>query len=78
VGDPRFLRGGRWVDVAKDLDQIALGAIGPVREREEAHEQREKRDEREEDLVRDRAREERTVVVGEVRDDGSATRNRAG
>jgi hypothetical protein len=78
VSDPRFLRGGRGIDITKELDQIALGAIGPIDERQDADEERKERDEREEDLVGDRAGEERAVVVGETLDDGSAARNRAG
>jgi hypothetical protein len=78
ASDPRFLRGGRGIDVAKDLDQIALGAIRPVHEREDADEQREKWDERKEDLVRDGTGEEWTLVRGEALDDGSAARNGAG
>ena len=76
--DPGLLRGGRGVDVANDLDQIALGAICTVDERQDADEEREKRDEREEDLVRDRAREERAVVLSEALDDRAAARNGAG
>ena len=78
MGDADLLLGGRGVNVAKDLDEILLGALGPVDEGEDADEQREKRDQREEDLVRDRAREERAIVVREALDDGSAARNRAG
>src|SRR5438132_764264 len=61
ASDPRFLRCRGWVDVAKDLDEIAFGAIWPVHEREHSDEQREKRDERKEDLVRDGAGEEGTL-----------------
>jgi hypothetical protein len=78
VGDAGLLRCRRGVDVAKDVDQIALGAIGTVDERKDANEKREQRDECEEDLVRDRAGEESALVSGKADDDGSAARNSAG
>jgi len=78
VSDPRFLRGGRGVDAPEDLDQIALRAVGPVGERQDADKEREQRDQREEDLIRDRAGEEGAVVVGEARDGRPAARNGAG
>jgi len=78
VGNADLLLGCRRVDVPNDLDEILLGALGPVDEGEDADEQREKRDQREEELVRDRAGEERAIVVREALDGGSAARNRAG
>ena len=50
----------------------------PVNEREDSNEEREKRNEGEEDLVRDRAGQEGTVVVGEAHDDRAGARNVAG
>ena len=78
VGDAGLLRGRRGIDVAKDFDQIALGAIRAVDEREDANEEREQWDEREEDLVRDRTGEEGAIVVREALNERSAARNRAG
>jgi hypothetical protein len=46
-----------------------LGALLAVHEPEDADDQREEGDEREEDLVRDRAGEERPIVVEERRED---------
>jgi hypothetical protein len=68
VGDARFLRCRRRVNLAKDLNQIALGPIRPVDEGKNSDEQRKERDQREKDLVRDRAREEAALVVGEALD----------
>jgi len=78
VRDTRLLRGGRGVEVAKDLDEIAFCPIWAVRECEYADEQRQKWDQREEDLVGDRTGEERTIVFREAQDDRSAARNGAG
>jgi hypothetical protein len=78
VRDAVLLRGGRGIDVSKDLDEIALGSILPVDERENADEQGEEWNEREENLVRDRAREEGTVVRGEAHDDRSHACDGAG
>ena len=78
MGDASLLGGGRRVDVAKDLDEIALGAIRAVRESENADEQREERYQREEDLVGDRASEEGAIVLSEGQDDRSNARNDAG
>jgi hypothetical protein len=74
VRDARLLRGGRGVDVAKDVDEILLGAIRAEGEREDADEQREEWDQREEDLVGDGASEETAIVVGEALDECSAAR----
>ena len=76
--DAGLLRGGRGVDVAKDLDEIALRPILAIHECEDADEQREKRDEGEEDLVCDRAGEEWAIVVRKVLNDRSAARDAAG
>jgi hypothetical protein len=78
MSDPRFLRGGGWIDVPEDLDQIALSPIWPVDERQDSDEEREQRNEREEDLVRDRAGKKGAVVVGKAQDDGPAAPNGAG
>jgi hypothetical protein len=78
MGDARLLRGRRRVDLAKDLDQIALGAIGPVQEGKNSDEQCEERDQCEKDLVRDRAGEEAALVLGEALDGGSRARDGAG
>jgi hypothetical protein len=78
VGDTRLLRGRRRVNLAKDLDKIALGAIRPVDEGKNSDEQCEERDQREEDLVCDRAGEEATLVLGEALDGGSRARDGAG
>ncbi len=78
VGDAGFLRGRGRVDLAKDLDQIALGAIGAVHKGEDADEQGKERDEREKNLVRDRAGEEAALVLGEARDGGPRASNGAG
>ena len=78
VRDAGFLRGGGGIDTAKELDEVALGAIGAVYESEDADEQGEKWDQREEDLICDRPGEEGTIVVREVRDDRSAARDGAG
>jgi hypothetical protein len=72
VRDARFLRGGRGVDVAKDVDEILLRAIRAEGEREDADQQREKWDQREEDLVGDGAGEETAIVVGKALDDRPA------
>ena len=77
ASDPRFLRRRGWLDVAKDIDEIALGAVGPVDEREHTHEQPKQRDERKEDLVGDGAGEEGALVGGEAHDQRPAARNDA-
>ena len=76
--DPRFLRRRGWIHLAEELDEIALGAIRSVHEREDADEEREQRDERKEDLVRDSAGEERAIVGGEAHDHGPTACNSAG
>jgi len=50
----------------------------PVDKRENADEQSEEWNKRKEDLIRDRAREEGTVVRGEAHDDCSHARDGAG
>jgi hypothetical protein len=78
VRDARLLRRRRRVDLAKDLDQIALRPIGPVHERKNSDEQRKQRDEREKDLVRDRAGEEAAFVLGEALDGRTRASSGAG
>jgi len=78
VRDAGLLRGCRGVDVAEDLDEIALGPILAVHEGEDADEQRKEWDQRKEHLVRDRAGEEGAIVVREALDDRSAARDSAG
>lgn len=78
MGDASLLRRRRGVHIAKELDEVLLGPIRPVREREEADDEREERDQREEDLVGDRASEERAIVFREALDDRAAARNGAG
>jgi hypothetical protein len=78
VRDAGLLRGGRGVNVAKNLDEIAFGAIRAERESEDADEQGEKGNQREEDLVRDGTGEERAIVVREALDERSAAPNGAG
>ena len=76
--DPRLLRRRRRVDLAKDLDQVALGTVGAVHECEDSDEQREERDQREEDLVRDRAGEEAALGLAEAHDYGTRATSGAG
>ena len=68
VGDARFLGRRRRVNLAKDLNQVALRSIGTVDERENSDEQRKQRDQREKDLVRDRTGEEPALVLAEALD----------
>jgi hypothetical protein len=65
----RFLARGRRQQAGDDPRELELGLLGAVDEAEDADDQREQRDEREEDLVGDRAREERAVVGDESPDD---------
>ena len=76
--DARLLRGGRGVDLAEDLDELALRAIRSVDEAEHADDEREQRNEPEEDLVGERAGEERAFVGDKPSDDPAAARERAG
>jgi hypothetical protein len=73
--DARLLVGGRGVQRAEDLHQLAFRALGSVDEREDSDEQRQQRDQREKDLVGDRAGEEGTVVRGEVVEDRTDARD---
>jgi len=70
--DPGLLRARRRVDLANELHELALRPVRAVHEAEDADEKREQRDEREEDLVGDRAGEERAVVVPEGLGDAPA------
>src|SRR5438477_1596366 len=78
ASDPRFLRRRRWIHLAEELNEIALGAIRSVDKCEDADEEREQRDEREEDLVGNSAGEERAIVGGEAHDHRPAPRKSAG
>src|SRR2546428_2822545 len=73
--DPRLLRGRRWIDLADDLDDLALRAIRSVDESEHPDDEREQWDEPEEDLVGDGAREEGTIVGEEAFQYGAAARD---
>jgi hypothetical protein len=65
----RLLTRGRRQQAADDPGELQFGLLGAVDEAEDADDQREQRDEREEDLIGDRAREERAVVGEESPDD---------
>jgi hypothetical protein len=65
----RFLTRGRRQEATHDPRELELGLLGAVDEAEDADDEREQRDEREEDLIGDRAREERAVVGEESPDD---------
>ena len=73
--DPGLLRGRRWIDLADDLPDLALGPVRPVDESERADQEREQRDEPEEDLVRDGARQEGTLVGEEALQNGAEARD---
>lgn len=67
--DLRLLARGSGERPADDPPELELGLLGAVDESEDADDEREERDEGEEDLVGDRAGEERAVVVEERADD---------
>ena len=69
--DARLLRRCGWIEVAEKLDQLLLRAVRPVDESDDTDEQCEQRDQRKEELVRDRAREERAFVIPERGRDGA-------
>src|SRR5438105_1369950 len=71
--EPGLLARGRGQQAANDGHELGLRALGAIDEAEDADDQGQQRDEREEDLVGDRAGEERTVV-GEERADHAACR----
>jgi hypothetical protein len=60
--EPGLLTGRGRQDGPDDLAELALGAVLAVDEAEDTDDEREERDEREEDLVGDRAGEERSIV----------------
>src|SRR5207248_10322388 len=70
---PGLLTGGGRQQSANDGHELRLCALGAIDEAEDADDQGQERDEREEDLVGDRAGEERPVV-GEERADHVACR----
>src|SRR5262249_27366992 len=63
--DAQLLLRRRRIDLADELRQAAGRALVAEDEAEDTHHQREERDESEEDLVGERAREERTVIFDE-------------
>jgi hypothetical protein len=65
----RLLPRDRGHQAAHDLSELELRLLAAVDEAEDADDQGEQRDEGEEDLVGDRAREERAVVVEERAED---------
>jgi hypothetical protein len=69
--DARLLRRRGGIEVAQKLDQLLLRAVRPIDESDDTDEQREQRDQREEQLVCDRAREERAFVIPERGRDGA-------
>ena len=73
--DARLLRGRRRIDVADELDELALRALGAVYESKDADHEREHRYQREEDLVRDGAGEEEALIGHEGRGDAAQQRD---
>jgi len=71
AGDPRLLSGRGWIDIADELHELTLRAVGTEEEGQNAYQQRQQRDQREEQLIRDAAREESALVVRERGGDGA-------
>jgi len=70
--DARLLRRRGGIDIAYELDELLLRSLRTVDESEDPDDECEQRDEREEQLVGDRAREERAFVGGEGVGDGAS------
>jgi hypothetical protein len=69
--DAGLLRRRGRIDIAYQLNELLLRALRPVDEAKDPDDEREERDEREEQLVSDRAREERAFVFREGCGDGA-------